>query len=719
MRAEVGRVNILVVDDRPEQLLSLEAVLAPLGENIVKAASGREALRCLLQEEFAVILLDINMPEIDGFETATLVRQRRSTRHTPIIFLTAHTERLYVERSYSLGAVDYIMTPFAPEVLRTKVSVFVDLFKKTQQIRLQAESLRAHAEQLQRLNRAALTINAALSLDAMVAAITDAARDVAGAHQAMTLVKLERPGERARTAVSLSERYATFQQEAPPPVAGRLSAFVCGRNRPLRMTQRELAQHPEWLDEGAGTPPPRGFLAVPLTAADGQNIGCIQLSDRRDGEFADDDETVLVQLAQLASIAIQNCVHAEAREANRLKDEFLATLSHELRSPLNAILGWTHLLRSEPFDEQRVSHGLEVIERNVAAQTKLIEDLLDVSRVATGKLRINAAPMSLASVVEVAIDAIRPAAEAKRLTIDVSLDPAIEVKGDADRLQQVVSNLTSNALKFTRPGDHILVSLRRAGAYAELTVRDTGEGIAPDFLPFVFERFRQADSTSRRAHAGLGIGLSLVRHIVEAHGGSVVAESPGLQKGSTFVVRLPLLGIGRSPLAGSPREARSRVHASHPSHACSAAPSDLGGLHVLLVEDDADARELLQEVLSQHRAEVTAVASAREALAAFVAARPHVLVSDIAMPGEDGYELIRAIRQCPPHAGGDLPALALTAYARKEDQKRALDAGFHMHATKPIEPAALVAAVASLAARARAGELSRARDRGSSEEINP
>ncbi|WP_437929374.1 response regulator [Sorangium sp. So ce291] len=714
MRAEVGRVNILVVDDRPEQLLSLEAVLAPLGENIVKAASGREALRNLLQGEFAVILLDINMPEIDGFETATLVRQRRSTRHTPIIFLTAHTDRVYVERSYSLGAVDYIMTPFAPEVLRTKVSVFVDLFKKTQQIRLQAESLRAHAEQLQRLNRAALTINSALSLDAMVAAITEAARDVTGAHQAMTVVKLEKqPGERARTAVSLSERYATFQQESPPPIAGRLSAFVCGRNRPLRMTQRELSQHPEWLDDCGNTPAPRGYLAVPLTAADGQNIGCIQLSDRHDGEFSDDDETVLVQLAQLASIAIQNCVHAEAREANRMKDEFLATLSHELRSPLNAILGWTHLLRSEPFDEQRVSHGLEVIERNVAAQTKLIEDLLDVSRVATGKLRISAAPMSLASVVEVAIDAIRPAAEVKRLTIDVSLDPALEVNGDADRLQQVVSNLMSNALKFTRPGDHILVSLRRAGAHAELTVRDTGQGIAPDFLPFVFERFRQADSTSRRSHAGLGIGLSLVRHIVEAHGGSVVAESQGLQKGSTFVVRLPLLGAERSQLAAPLREARSRALAA------SEATSDLGGLHVLLVEDDADARELLQEVLSQHRAEVTAVASASEALAAFIAARPHVLVSDIAMPGEDGYELIRAIRQRPPHAGGDLPALALTAYARKEDQKRALDAGFHMHATKPIEPAALVAAVASLAARARAGELSGARDRGSSEEINP
>ncbi|WP_437591460.1 response regulator [Sorangium sp. So ce1000] len=713
MRAEVGRVNILIVDDRPEQLLSLEAVLAPLGENIVKAASGREALRNLLQEEFAVILLDIKMPEIDGFETATLIRKRRSTLHTPIIFLTAYTDRVYVERSYSLGAVDYIMTPFAPEVLRTKVSVFVDLFKKTQKIKLQAESLRARAEQLQRLNRAALAINSALSLDAMVAAITEAARDVGGAHQAMTLVKLERPGERARTAVSLSERYTTFQKEAPPPIPGKLGALVCARNRPLRLTQRDLSLHPEWLDNRGERPPPRGYLAAPLTAADGQNIGTIQLSDRHDGEFSDDDETVLVQLAQLASIAIQNCVHAEAREANRLKDEFLATLSHELRSPLNAILGWTHLLRCEPFDAQRVAHGLEVIERNVAAQTKLIEDLLDVSRVTTGKLSISAAPMALAPVVEIAVDAIRPAAEAKGLTIDVSLDPHIEVNGDADRLQQVVSNLTSNALKFTRPGDHILVSLRRAGAMAELTVRDTGEGIAPDFLPLVFERFRQADSTSRRTHAGLGIGLSLVRHIVEVHGGSVVADSPGLQKGSTFVVRLPLLGVERSSLSALMREGRSRSLASSES------ASSLGGLRVLLVEDDADARELLQEVLSQHHAEVTAVASAHEALEAFCAARPHVLVSDIAMPGEDGYELIRAIRRLPPQAGGDLPALALTAYARKEDQKRALDAGFHMHATKPIEPAALVAAVASLVARARAGELPCARERGSSEEINP
>ncbi|AUX40238.1 histidine kinase [Sorangium cellulosum] len=711
MRVEVGRVNILVVDDRPEQLMSLEAVLAPLGENVVKASSGREALRSLLQEEFAVILLDINMPEIDGFETATLIRKRRSTRHTPIIFLTAHTDRVYVERSYSLGAVDYIMTPFAPEVLRTKVSVFVDLFRKTQKIRLQAESLRARAEQLQRLNRAALAINSALSLDAMTAAITDAARDVSCAHQAMTLVKLERPGERARTAASYSERYATFQHESPPPIAGRLCAFVCGRNRPLRMTQRELSQHPEWLDDGGQHPPPRGYLAVPLTAADGRNMGAIQLSDRHDGEFSDDDETVLVQLAQLAAIAIQNCVHAEAREANRMKDEFLATLSHELRSPLNAILGWTHLLRGEPFDEQRVSHGLEVIERNAAAQAKLIEDLLDVSRITAGKLRISAAPMALAPVVETAVDAIRPGAEARGLTVDVALDPAVEVNGDADRLQQVVSNLLSNALKFTRPEGHIHVSLRRAGASAELSVRDTGEGIAPDFLPFLFERFRQADSTSRRKHAGLGIGLSLVRDIVEAHGGSVVAESAGLQQGSTFVVRIPLLGAERRLSVAPLREARSR-----PLAACDAA-SDLGGLHVLLVEDDADARELLQEVLSQHRAEVTAVASVREALAAFGAARPHVLVSDIAMPGEDGYELIRTIRQHPPQAGGDLPALALTAYARKEDQKRALDAGFHMHATKPIEPAALVAAVAHLAARARAGELSGARERGSSEDI--
>ncbi|AUX20734.1 histidine kinase [Sorangium cellulosum] len=698
MRAEVGRVNILVVDDRSEQLLSLGAVLEPLGENIIKAGSGREALRCLLQEEFAVILLDINMPEIDGFETASLIRKRKSTRHTPIIFLTAHTERVYVERSYSLGAVDYIMTPFAPEVLRTKVSVFVDLFKKTQKIKLQAESLRAHAEQLQRLNRAAVTINSARSLDDMVAAITEAARDVAGAHQAMTLVKVERPGEPARTAVSISERYATFQQESPTPIAGRLGAFVYGRNRPLRMTQRELSQHPEWLDDGGQTPP-RGYLAVPLTAPDGRNMGTIQLSDRHDGEFSDDDETVLVQLAQLASIAIQNRMYAEAREASRVKDELLATLSHELRSPLSAILGWTHLLRSEPLDERRVAHGLEVIERNVVAQTKLIEDLLDVSRISAGKLRISAAPMALAPVVETALDAIRPAAAARQLALDASLDPSLEVNGDADRILQVASNLLSNALKFTRPGGRVDVSLRRAGARAELAVRDTGEGIAPDFLPFVFECFRQADSSSRRAYGGLGIGLSLVRTIVEAHGGSVTAESPGLQQGSTFVVRLPLLGAERGLPAGPLREARPRARA-----ACSGAARDLGGLRVLLVEDDADARELLQEVLVQHHAEVTAVASVREALAAFGAARPHVLVSDIAMPGEDGYELIRRIRQRPAHAGGDLPALALTAYARKEDQRRALDAGFHMHAAKPIEPAALVAAVASLAARARAGE---------------
>jgi signal transduction histidine kinase/ActR/RegA family two-component response regulator len=605
---------------------------------------------------------------------------------------------VYVERSYSIGAVDYIMTPFAPEVLRAKVSVFVDLSKKTQQVKRQAESLRARAEQLQRLNRAALTINAALSLDAIVAAVTEAARDVVSAHQAMTLVKIERLGDKPRTAVSFSERYAGFQQGSPPLVAGKLCAFVCQRNRPLRMTQRELSQHPEWVDERQLLQPPRGYLAVPLTAANGDNMGTIQLADKVDGEFSDDDETVVVQLAQLASIALQNCVHAEAREANRLKDEFLATLSHELRSPLNAILGWTHLLRVSPFDEQRVLHGLEVIERNVAAQTKLIEDLLDVSRITSGKLRILAAPTALTRVVETAVDAVRPAAAAKQLKLDVSLDADVQqVSGDADRLHQVVSNLMSNALKFTPPEGQIQVTLRQSGSVAELVVRDTGEGIAPDFLPFVFERFRQADSSSQRAHGGLGIGLALVQQIVEAHGGVVTAESPGLKQGSTFVVRLPLLSAEVARTARpSPRDARPRLGFREISY-------DLEGLHVLLVEDDTDARELLQQVLSAHRAEVTAVATAREALAALASGCPHVIVSDIAMPGDDGYELIRRIRSRPPQAGGDLPALALTAYARKEDQKRALEAGFHMHAAKPIEPAALVAAVAELVARTRAG----------------
>ncbi|EYF03360.1 ATP-binding response regulator [Chondromyces apiculatus] len=687
------QVSILIVDDKPDKLLSLTIILEELGQHIVKAMSGRDALRHVLQQEFAVILLDINMPGMDGFETAGLIRQHRTSRHTPIIFVTAFGEEPNALKSYSIGAVDYILAPVDAEVLKTKVGVFVELFKKTAEVKRQAEALERRAAQLNKLANASIGINASLSLDATLRSITEAARDILEARQAVSVVTLGHPGERPRTAVSLTEDLASAYRGYRPalrtnraPGAGltRLHDVLYTRNRPIRLTEAELKDHPEWLPDEPMGPPLRGVLAAPLTEVTGRNMGFIQLSDKVNGEFTEDDEAILVQLAQLGSIAIQNGLNLEAREANRLKDEFLATLSHELRTPLNAILGWTRLLQTTPTDAAKLERGFEVIERNVNAQVRMIEDLLDISRITTGKMKLAVATVELQPLVEAVIDTLRPAAEARGVALRAEVD-SCEIQGDVERLQQVFSNLLSNAIKFTPRGGRVDVGLSLGEGEVTLTIRDTGEGINPDFLPFVFERFRQADSTSKRAQGGLGIGLALVRHIVELHGGSVSADSAGQGQGSTFTVRLPSI----------PSTARSAVASvERPSEESEA---NLEGLYVLVVEDQADMREILGEVLRRQKAEVTAVATAQEALEAVTLRRPHVLVTDVGMPNEDGFELIRKLRSLGPKSGGDIPALALTGYARKEDHARALAAGFQMHASKPIEPAELVAAVACLA----------------------
>src|SRR5258706_7786208 len=318
-----GKVSNLLVDDRPEQLLALEAVLSDLDVHMVKANSGKEALRCLLNQEFAVILLDVNMPGMDGFETANLIRQRKTSEHVPIIFITAFSDEMHVARGYSLGAVDYILAPIVPEVLRTKVSVFVDLYRKTEQVKRQAEWLRRRAAQLYKLTGASLRINSALSLDKTLEVVTDSSREVIGAHHCGAVLALEQNWARARHVQSLSEKYEGRKDEFSPVVFADLHALVAKMNRAVRMTARELQTHPSWLArQGAVTPQGlSGFLAAPLVSRDGRNIGLIQLSDKMEGEFDEDDEAILIQLAQMASIAIENTIFAEAREANRMKDE--------------------------------------------------------------------------------------------------------------------------------------------------------------------------------------------------------------------------------------------------------------------------------------------------------------------------------------------------------------------------------------------------------------
>ena len=384
-----------------------------------------------------------------------------------------------------------------------------------------------------------------------------------------------------------------------------------------------------------------------------------------------------------------------AEKANQAMDEFLATVSHELRTPLNAMLGWTRLLRSDRVPDAQRAKALETIERNASIQAQLIEDLLDISRIISGKLRLDVVPVELVSTIESALDVVRPAADAKGVRLNSMLDPAAShVTGDSARLQQVIWNLLSNAVKFTPKGGRVEIRLSRVSSAVEIGVTDTGQGIEASFLPYVFERFRQADGASTRAHGGLGLGLAIVKNIVELHGGTVRVESDGPGKGAAFAVSLPI-SLVRPDSVG-------RLVSAHPELEGPLAfecPPQINGLHVLVVDDEADARELLVAILAQCGAVVTSVSSVAEALSALEKEIPAVLVSDIGMPHEDGYSLIRKIRMLSQSAGGRVPAVALTAFARAEDRTHALRAGFNMHVPKPIEPTELLAVIASLAER--------------------
>jgi signal transduction histidine kinase/CheY-like chemotaxis protein len=393
-------------------------------------------------------------------------------------------------------------------------------------------------------------------------------------------------------------------------------------------------------------------------------------------------ERVVKERELRSQIATAEQARRVAEEASRLKDEFLATMSHEIRTPLNAVLGWARMLRTQPELRSR-THALEVIERNAAAQLRLVEDMLDVARVVSGKLRLEVTDVDLAAIAAAAVEVVQPSADARRIAIRMDVEPGLPlVSGDADRLQQVVWNLLSNAVKFTESGGTVDVALTREQDRVVLRVVDTGQGIVPEFLPFVFDRFRQADGSASRRHGGLGLGLALVRYIVELHGGYVRAHSPGPQRGSTFIVELPVGSV--QPIA---------------PFNVPAVPVMLDGISVLIVDDNDDGREMLAANLAYYGADVRDVASAAEALriVAEPRLRPDVVVSDLGMPETDGYELVRRIRAIP--GASNLPAIAVTAYANDDDRTRALVAGYHTHLSKPVDGAVLAAAIAAVASR--------------------
>jgi PAS domain S-box-containing protein len=443
---------------------------------------------------------------------------------------------------------------------------------------------------------------------------------------------------------------------------------------------------------------PRSVIIVPLVVQR-RVFGAMVFGRSESDEVYDQADLALrEELARHASVAIDNAKLYEiaqrertrVEEANQAKDVFLATVSHELRTPLNAMLGWTRMLRSGALPPEKFQRGLETIERNAEVQAQLIEDLLDISRIISGKLRLEVRPVDLHKVVESALDVVRPAADARGVRLEVAPDADAVIAGDPDRLQQVIWNLLTNGIKFTPRGGIVTVRQRVIDGHVELQVVDSGEGIPREFLPYVFDQFRQADGSPTRAHGGLGLGLSIVRHLVELHGGTIRAASEGAGKGATFTIHLPVAPVRQTRERVTPTKAPSRMPFACPPH--------LAGLHVLVVDDEESACELLVTVLEQCKMVVTCAPSAAAAFESFRRSRPDALVSDIGMPGEDGYTLIRRIRELPAEQGGRLPAVALTAYARIEDRMQALNAGFTMHVSKPVEPAELIAVLGTLAA---------------------
>ena len=689
--------RILLADDNADMRRYIQRLLGQSWQ-VEAAPNGLAALAAARARPPDLVLCDVMMPGLDGFELLRELRADERTREIPVIMLSARAgEEARIEGLES-GADDYLIKPFSARELLARVSAHLELSRMRREASVRQL---AHTRRLQMVAQTALTINAMHSPEEVLQVITAQAREIIGAHQAMASLTVDHNWAQAVTAVSFSDKYAAWREQATMPAETGLYALVCQTNQPVRFSPRELEAHPAWRDVVTADSGPslRGWLAVPLTGNDGRNIGLIQLSDREEGDFTAEDEAILVQLAQLASVAIENArLWHEVQEASRLKDEFLTVVSHELRTPLNSMLGWTQVLRQQGTDASSQAHALEIIERSARAQQQLVEDLLDTARITSGKLRIEMQPVDLVTIAEMALDTVRPAAAAREIELLMPVaDNIPPVTGDAARLQQVIWNLLSNAIKFTPEGGRVEVRLEQQDNAVRLTVSDTGRGINPEFLPFVFDRFRQADSSSSRRKGGLGLGLALVRHLVEMHGGTVVADSRGEGQGTSFTISLPLRPQRKPLSAVSITQMQARE-----SGRFQRVPS-LRDLHILVVDDEEEARQLMQVILTRCGARVSVAASAAAALSVLFESpedeRPDVLVSDIGMPEVDGYALIRQVR-ARESAGQRIPAVALTAYVRVEDRLRALEAGFQMHVPKPVEPEELIMVIASIAGRA-------------------
>jgi signal transduction histidine kinase/DNA-binding response OmpR family regulator len=693
-------LHILIVDDNPnDRLIVVRELGKTFGELEVKVAIDNETLiAALTDDNLDLVITDYQLRWSNGLEVLKLVRDRY--RHLPVIMFTdSGNEEIAVE-GMKAGLSDYILK--GKNAYRLSIAVkeslekqwlrqeYAKAFAAHQEAEIERDRAiakeRLYLERLKKLAAASLTINSTLALDRVLQFVTEQACEIIEAHQAViNVIVNSNDWASAITKVCLSDKYAQWRDYDEPSDGSGIYRLVCEIQRPMRLTQAELEAYPAWQGFGKAAgkhPPMRGWLCVPLVSRNGNNLGVIQLSDKYEGEFSEEDENIAIQLAQMATAAIDNAsLYEESVRLNHVKDEFLAIISHELRTPLNAILGWLSILKKNlpKSDKNIVTRAIETIERNAQLQTQLVSDLLDISRIIQGKIALNVTQVNLAQSIAGAIKTMQLAAQSKSIQIESYIDSTVGcVSGDATRLQQVVWNLLSNAIKFTPSGGRVEIRLEeieeKPNTIAQITVSDTGKGIKSEFIPYIFEYFRQADSSTTRKYGGLGLGLTIVRHLVELHGGLVVAESPGDGLGTVFRVKLPISNITEIPVAN--------VNADNQENCF----KPLTGVRVLVVDDEPDNRDFLTFVLENSGAIAMSVPSPSLALQALPTFQPDILVSDIGMPFESGYSLLRKIREMEAEEIRNIPAIALTAYARPEDRNQALDAGFNEHLTKPIEP---------------------------------
>jgi len=655
------KANILVVDDLPEKLLVFSSILEELGENLVMVRSGSEALREVLNREFAVILLDVNMPDIDGLETGRLIRQYKKSAHTPIIFITAYADEMQTAQGYSLGAVDYILSPVRPDVLRSKVKVFVELYKMQQRIKAMAEADAARLAAEENTRRSNFLAHASHELGASL----DLEQ---GMRRLLELVVPHVCDVAAVTVEKESGKYATLSL----PEAGYVPA-------PLQVALQNALEHGNPAESGAAQGV-SATLAYPLRVGD-RLIGAFAMGYV--GRAARDHD-MLDEMVGRAAIALDNArlyrslkreitrsraAETELQDANRRKDEFLAMLSHELRNPLAPIRNAVELMRRVGSSEPRLVMARDVIDRQVTQLARLVDELLDVSRISQGKIVLKKEPVELAKIVAHSVETVRPMVDQReqRLSIEVSAHP-VWLMGDFTRLSQVVANLLNNASKYTPEGGQIRLTASGGEGKATIAVEDNGSGIDAELLPRVFELFVQGERALDRSQGGLGIGLTLVKRLVELHQGQVEAASAGVGKGALFRVTLPSISAVRAP-------GLSPVEVTSPQ---------VYGRRVLVVDDNADAAESTAAFLRLEGHEVKTVLDGNDALSSVRVFAPHVIVLDIGLPGLDGYAVARRLREQGDTSHALL--IAVTGYGAKEDRERAIEAGFDYHFVKPTDP---------------------------------